>query len=430
MCRRIAPALLVVLAALGRGAEARAEDGTATCGNKATRDNVAACAVRTSLSVRAQKDATEAATARVTAAEPVLPSSPVVGVSVGRRTATGLAPLVNWSASLSQEIEIAGQRGARQRAANEGVESEKQSTVAAQREAALAAWRAYFEALGAKEDVKRAKQVEALAAKIETAVAAGSTGGLASGLDAELAGARALQAKQARLAAERAEKAAGVTLAALWGKDASAGGVTVEGALVPLAGVEELVAKSAPKPAADKPEALALDAAQRSLEARADELRRARVPNLTLSVFVQNDGVNEFVFGAGVSIPIPLPQPVGRTNAGEIAEAEALSRKAGTEAEALRRAARTDVAVALGEYKSRKAEVDAFSAERLTRAEASLASIAAEIEARRLALKDAAQAQQSLIDVLAAHVQARRALCLASVEVVRAAGLPIEGASK
>lgn len=430
MCRRIAPALLVVLAALGRGAEARAEDGTATCGNKATRDNVAACAVRTSLSVRAQKDATEAATARVTAAEPVLPSAPVVGVSVARRTATGLAPLVNWSASLSQEIEIAGQRGARQRAANEGVESEKQSTIATEREAALAAWRAYFEALGANEDVKRAKQVEALAAKIETAVAAGSTGGLASGLDAELAGARALQAKQARLAAERAEKAAGLTLAGLWGKDASAGGVTVEGGLVPLAGVEELVAKSAPKPAADKPEALAFDAAKRSLEARADELRRARVPNLTLSVFVQNDGVNEIVFGAGVSIPIPLPQPVGRTNAGEIAEAEALSRKAGTEAEALRRAARTDVAVALGEYKSRKAEVDAFSAERLTRAEASLASIAAEIEARRLALKDAAQAQQSLIDVLAAHVQARRALCLASVEVVRAAGLPIEGASK
>ncbi len=430
MRRRIALAL-VVLAALGRSAQARAGDGTTTtCGSKVARDNVVACAVGASLTVRAQKEATEAAKGRETAAEPVLPSSPVLSVTAAQRTSSGIRPLANWSVALFQEIEIAGQRGARQRAAGEGVAAEKQRTAATERDAALAAWRAYFEALGAKEDVRRAKKVEALAAKIDVAVTAGAQGGLAAGIDTELAGARLLQATQARLGAERAEKAAVVALATLWGRDPSLPALAVEGALTPLAGVEDFVAKSSPKPAADKPEALALEADKRALEARADELSRARVPNVTLSVFVQNDGVNELVVGAGLTIPIPLPQPVGRTNAGEIAEAEALARKAGTEAEAVRRAARGDVASAVSEYTSRKAEVDAFSAERLARAEASLANIAAEIAAGRYSLKDAAQAQQALVEVLAAHVQAQKALCLASIEVVRAAGLPIEGASK
>lgn len=426
---RMTPALLVLLVVLHHGAEARAADGT-TCGTKATRDNVASCAIRASLGVKAQTEATEAASARVTAAEPILPSLPVLGASAAQRTARGITPVLNWSASLSQEIEVAGQRSARLTSAAAEVEAERQRGVATERDAALAAWRAYFEALGAKEEVKRARSVEALAAKIETAVTAASAGGLASGIDAELAGARTLQATQARLAAERAEKAALVTLAALWGKDPSQVTLTAEGPLTPLAGVEELAAKSAPKPATEKPEALALDAEKRSLEARADELRRARVPNLTVSLFVQNDGVNETVVGAGVSIPIPLPQPLGRSNAGEIAEASALSRRAATEAESVRRGAKADVAAAVAEYRSRKAEVDAFAADRLTRAETSLAGIATEIEAGRLSLKDAAQAQQALVDVLAAHLQARRALCLASVEVVRAAGLPVEGVTR
>jgi hypothetical protein len=34
--------------------------------------------------------------------------------------------------------------------------------------------------------------------------------------------------------------------------------------------------------------------------------------------------------------------------------------------------------------------------------------------------------QQSLIDYLFAHVEARRQLCFASVELARAAGIPLE----
>jgi cobalt-zinc-cadmium efflux system outer membrane protein len=56
--------------------------------------------------------------------------------------------------------------------------------------------------------------------------------------------------------------------------------------------------------------------------------------------------------------------------------------------------------------------------------------MAAEVEAGRLAVRDAVVAQQQLMDVLRARVEARRALSVASVELALAAGVPLEGAPR
>jgi len=415
-------------ATLGLPGAVRADD--AACDAKVTRDNVVTCALRASLPVRAQKEAVEAAKGRRTAADPILPAGPAVALSAAHRSTPGIPSTLNLAATVSQEIEIGGQRGARQRSADAGVEAEQKRGTQTERETALAAWRGYFEALGAAEEVRLAKRVEALAAGVATAVAASAENGLSSGVEAELAEASALQAMQARLGAERAEKAAKVTLAGLWGRDGTLAPLQVEGELSPMAAAEEVARKAAPRPAVESPQAEALEADRRAAEAKADELRRSRVPNLTLSVFVQRDGFNELVIGGGVSMPIPLPHPVTRTNLGEIAEASALARKAGTDAEAVRRKAGADLAAAVSDFAARKAQVDGFSAEKLARADRSLKSLAAEVEAGRLALKDAALAQQTLIAVLSSHLAARRALCLASVEVARAAGLAVEGGAR
>lgn len=424
----VVPAVLAVMAASEPPRDAAADEPA--CDSKVTRDNVVACAVRASLSVRAQKEAVEAAKGRRTAADPVLPSGPEVAVSAAHRSAVGAGPVLNLYVTLSQEIEIGGQRGARQKAADAGVEVEQQRRTRTERETALLAWQTYFEALGAAEEVALARRVEALSTGVATAVTASADKGLSSGIDAQLAEAGALKALQDRLAAERAEKTARAALSTQWGRDASLPALPVEGELSPIGAAEALAARAAPKPAVDPIEAKVLDADRRAQEAKADELRRSRVPNITLSVFVQRDGFDELVIGGGLSLPIPLPHPVTRTNAGEIAESEALARKAATEAEAVRRKAGADLSAAAAEYTARKAEVEAFSAEKLSRAEKSLKSIAAEVEAGRLALKDAALAQQALVAVLRSHLAARRALCLASVEVARAGGLAVEGGVK
>ena len=59
-----------------------------------------------------------------------------------------------------------------------------------------------------------------------------------------------------------------------------------------------------------RPELLSLRQSQVALEQRTSVLRRTRVPNPTVSVFAQNDGFNESVYGGGLSFPIPLPPPV------------------------------------------------------------------------------------------------------------------------
>ena len=425
---RAALVCALIVGAAGAGGAARADE--VACSGKITRDNVVSCALRASLSVRSQKESVEAAKGRVVAAEVVLPSAPQLALSAAHRSASGQAPALNLYATLSQEIEIGGQRGARQKAAEASVAAEERRGAATERETALAAWRAYFEVVGAAEEVRLAGRVEALWSGVAKAVGASGEGGLASGLEVDLAEASALRATMAKLSAERAEKSAKVALGALVGRDPSVGALAVEGGLTPIAAAEELAAKSAPKPKGEPVQALALEAEKRAAEAKVDELSRARVPNLTLSVFVQRDGFDELVIGGGLSLPIPLPQPVTRTNAGEIAEASALARKAGVEAEAARKKATSDLAAAVAEYTSRKAEVSAFSAERLARAEKSVAAIAAEVEAGRVPLKDAVLAQQALIEVLTSHLAAKRALCLASVEVARAGGLAVEGGSR
>jgi cobalt-zinc-cadmium efflux system outer membrane protein len=172
---------------------------------------------------------------------------------------------------------------------------------------------------------------------------------------------------------------------------------------------------------------MALDAERRAFELRAAAFRRTRIPNPTLSLFAQNDGFNEHVFGAGLSLPIPLPGNVGRTYLGEIAEAEALAQKAAIDRERLARAIRLEILTALSTFNSRAAEVQAFTSERVTRAHETLRSLGEEVEAGRLSVRDALVAQQALVELLQADVAARRAWCLASVDLARAAGVTLEG---
>ena len=74
--------------------------------------------------------------------------------------------------------------------------------------------------------------------------------------------------------------------------------------------------------------------------------------------------------------------------------------------------------------------MQAFTAERTERASTSLRSLGEEVESGRLGVRDAVVAQHALIELLQADVAARRAWCLASVELARAAGVPLEGATR
>jgi cobalt-zinc-cadmium efflux system outer membrane protein len=83
-------------------------------------------------------------------------------------------------------------------------------------------------------------------------------------------------------------------------------------------------------------------------------------------------------------------------------------------------------ALAANAYETVRTKLAAYTPDRIANASRQLASIAQEVEAGRVSLRDAIVTQQSLVELLQAHVEVERSLCLASVELSRASGVPLE----
>jgi outer membrane protein, heavy metal efflux system len=390
-----------------------------------TRTNVVACAVAASYALAAETSAKEAAEGRRTAVSPLLPSNPVVSVLGGRRWQGGESGY-HWQGSLSQEIEIAGQRGLRRDAAEADVEAQSRRVVARRREVALDAWTAYFDAIAASEEQRLATRLASTAQRVATVARAKAEKGLLAAVDADVAESVSVRVLQVKLGADRRFAAANASLASLLGAD---GALTIEGELVPLDGVTNAAATRVAAQPDLRPELRALDAQRRAQEVRADAFRRARVPNPTVSVVGETDRFEGKVLAVGIAFPIPIPGNVGRTFQGEIAEAEALARQSAAERERLRRQIRLEVGNARIAFEAFGREVEAFSPDRLSRAEQDLQSLAEELESGRLAVRDAVVAQQALIELLQAHVAARKSWCQASVALAFASGLSLEAAA-
>ena len=425
--QEILAAGLVATALTSISSTAVAEEG-ALCSSRVTRANVVQCALAASLTVSAERHELEATEARKVEVSSLLPSNPVLSLSAGRRT-TPSSDATNWYAALGQEIEIAGQRGARRDAAQAAVDAQSKRVLLSRRDTAALAWMSFFDAVAAREEQRLADRLTAATEAVSTVAHARADKGLIAPVDADLADATTLRVLQVKLSADRRAAQGQAALASMLGLDPTKASFAVEGELVPVAGVDDALASYASKAVAERPEVLVFDAERRAHELRADAFRRTRIPNPTLSIFAQNDGFNELVLGAGVAFPIPLPGNVGRTYIGEIATAEALARRAGTDRARVEREIRLEVTTAAQAFQSRAKEVQAFSQERVARAETSLLALGQEVEAGRLAVRDAVVAQQSFIELLRANVEARRAWCLASVDLARALGLPLEGRS-
>lgn len=421
---RIGRALVGVALLSGFGtisSRATAEEACA----RITRASLVRCALAASLASRAERQGGEIAEARAVAASPFFPSNPVLSASVSRRTIVD-RDVANWNFSLSQELEIGGQRGARRTAAEADVAAQRSRIVATDREIAADAWVAYYDAIAAEESTRLATRLEAVARSGAVAARARAEKGLIPMIDADVAEAAAIRATQVRIDAQQRAGFGRALLASRLGLDPIASAVTIEGDLSPLPGIDTAARAALARTLDARPEVQALEAERRAADARAAMYRRSRVPNMTVLAWVQNDDLNDRVIGIGVGVPIPLPQPVGRTYAGEIAEAEATSRRAASLADRARRELRLQLVGALSVYDAKRTAADAYAADRIARAEQSLASIAQEIEAGRLAVRDAVVSQQTLMDLLQARLEAQRALCIASVDLARAAGVPLE----
>lgn len=378
------------------------------------RSTVVRCALATSAEVRASLATERGAEARVQAARPVLPSNPTLSGSVASRQGS-TESAINYYVTLSQELEVAGQRGLRIDESDATLRL-RHEELAATRSAEIArAWAGYFKALAAKERHALAVTLEGDTKAVLDTVHGMQAGGLAAGLDEDLAEAALIDAMRARLQLEAAARTQLAELALLVnGSDL----VTVDGELMPL---------SVGASAAELPQVRAAQARVQALAGRAALLRRQRVPNPTLSLFAQNDGFNERVLGGGISLPIPLPQPVGRTLAGEIAEAQAEAERADAELLRQRRAASLQLIAAQADFDAAERARALYPPERIGRLRQRLSAIAEQVRAGRLGVRDALMSRQTLVNQLQAAVDVREGLCLASVRLAHAKGNLFDG---
>jgi cobalt-zinc-cadmium efflux system outer membrane protein len=380
------------------------------------------CAVGHSPEVRAAQAGLAALSGRRVAAGVWLPSNPLVAGTVARRQGgeEGHAPVLNWTATLSQELEIGGQRGARLELADAEAAAQIRRLAVAEQEVAAQALDAWLEAAAAAEGLRLAEELVETGRLLASAAEARAREALLSGVDADLARAEGVRLGVLRLEAGRRSELARVALGL------ATGGESAADTTGPLAVPPWLAAVS---DQASDAEALRLrgDIAAATMERQVLErqvslLRRERIPNLTMSGFLQQDGFHEQVAGVGLSVPLPLPAPLGRTRAGEIAEAMARARGAEASLAQVRRRVLLEVAAARAGLRARREAVALYPAPLLSRARADLAALRLAMTARQLPLREGLLAQRPLIELLQGHIEARLAHAQATVELRRATG--------
>lgn len=394
---------------------------------------VVRCALSRSPELRLAKQELEVMEGRRVSAGILLPSHPVVTASVAdRRLFPGApqepqAPVLNWYVTLAQEIEIAGQRGARIREVEAGQAAQLRRVAVAEQEASASALGAYYDALAANEEVRLTADIARIADALATASAARARESLLAPVDADVARSEAVRIALGRFEAERRYAAAQAVLASLLGLQ---GPLTLTGSLDqarPTAAPAEPIDQMIRSALAVRGEVAAAEQEHRMRLAHVSLLRRQRVPNPTLSLFAQRDGFNERVLGGGISMPLFLPGPLGPSRAGEISSALAQVEQADTTLEQVRRRVRMEVTRAVQAEQVYALEVQLFPADLTTRARADLLAIGQALSARQLPIREALLSQRSLIELLQSHIRSRLAFALARVERMRAAGQPLAG---
>lgn len=420
----------LVLAALAAVAPAPAADvrpggAAAGCRGALTADVAVRCALAASPAVQAAEAGVAAALGRRESARTVLPSNPQAEVTVAaRRGMLNGDRDINFYGRLAQELEVAGQRGKRRAVAEADHEAQRRRVDAVRREVAAEVLRVHVEALAAREQRTMAERMSAAADTLVVLAREGEKAGLTSALTQDLAAVTVVRLQQQRIEAERRQTSAHAMLASLIGEDPAQHTVEAAGELGPLAVPEDIPALVAS--ALTTRAELDVARAEREQHLRQVELyKRLRAPNPSVVLYAQRDGFNERVLGGGLSFPIS----VRRSFRGPIAESQALARQAEADLERLRRSVRAEVVVAAQTLRARRAELALFDPARIARAESHVTALGEEMSAGRLSIREATVLQQTFLELLAAHLEARRALALAAVELARVAGrLPQEAA--
>jgi cobalt-zinc-cadmium efflux system outer membrane protein len=253
-------------------------------------------------SVRLEKDAAQG---RFDQAGLWLRSNPVIEGSLSRKDTVpgGGEKATNKGLSLSQEIEIAGQRGLRIDAARNGMEKADQDIRDRQRVLVAEVKDFFAKALAAKRRAELAGEAVRLQEELTGSATVKFQAGEISQLEQNLADVELGKARRERMLAEKDRRAALLDIQMLLGLTPKAD-FTVEGDLPGEAPVIPDKEKLRALTASQRPDILSASAEVQQTRAAMKLAGREAVPSFTVTGFYSQDtGLNE----AGIMLSFPLP---------------------------------------------------------------------------------------------------------------------------
>jgi cobalt-zinc-cadmium efflux system outer membrane protein len=385
------------------------------CPAVATAGALVRCAQDGSERIARSRAELEAIQGRRDAAGRLLPSNPTVDVGIGYRRTEDGATDIDRGIELAQTFEIGGQRGARISAAEAELRAARAFADAAKSAVAV-------EVLGAATQVVRARLALAIARdQSETAgrlveiSEARAARGFAAPFETELA-------QAARVQALREERATAQELSDAEARLAEAASADVQ--LAPDARIPETRLDFPPldrllqRALELRPDLIAARASVESSAARADVLRRERIPDLTLGA-----GARHEEFSNILSARLIFPVPVVRRNQGEIAEQEARTRQAAAAARQEELKIRLQVQGAYRSWQRAQATAAAIGADLEARLAADVQALRSAYERGRLPLTAVLASLRETQAARRSLVEARADVAQAALNLARAAAL-------
>lgn len=384
----VATALLALLAPLG-AARAQAASDTVTL----TLPEVQRLATRQNPVYLAERQ--EAAIARGEQRQARLPRfNPEVSVE-----SPGIAggSVGEFESSVMQEIEWAGQRGLRSRAAGIGVTRARATVQNAARLAVADASLAFYRTMAARRRLDLAQRMLTLNERLVTAVRIQANEGEISVLEANLAELESGRARARVLAARRAASSAELELKRLVGLPSDQPVRIADSASLPMApAARTLVEDSLVAGAlARRADVAARTAAAQEFAARADLARREAIPNVRAGVLARRDDGDG---GARIGVGLGIGLPVLNRNQGEIAAREAQARQATYEARAAELRVRAEVADAVRAYRAASEETEVFESSVLEPAQRNGELLETAFRAGKIALPTLLLLRNQLLD--------------------------------
>ncbi|TGK15551.1 TolC family protein [Leptospira fluminis] len=361
----------------------------------------------------------------------LFPSNPVASayvahrkgtVSEGGPLGTGPAPIaMNHQILVTQEIYMGGKREKAREVAEEEYKVQAGRLEAVRRNTLSRTISGVLKFAGFKREYEGTLQLYELAKELKELSHARAQEGVAPAMDVDVARAEELRLWKILKQAERKlESAKGELLIQLNRQPDSSLELEVSG--VSLKELPKDVVTLVKIALANRPE-IGMTENEIVLAARKlEQIKLQRVPNVTLGGFVQNDGFNEKVVGAQVSLPLTL----WRTYEGEIRSAASVKEQAFENARLQERNIRLEIVNAVSGYLALHTEMEQYDPTYLRDLDKDLLLLKEALRTGRIKVVDALNSQRILTGAKLNFILSRTEYSLAQVELVRAIGLSFE----